>query len=75
MVARASDLTVFHCIIRILVSASFWSLRPKSELFSRKTRAIIWGLQTKAVQGMMDYDYVCGRQTPSVAAMVSYCHL
>ena len=41
-----------------------------SKLFSRKTRAIIWGLQTKAVQGMMDYDYVCGRTTPSVAAMV-----
>merc|ERR1712013_220222 len=33
-------------------------------------RAIIWGLQTRAVQGMMDFDYVCGRSEPSVAAMV-----
>merc|ERR1719342_315496 len=39
-------------------------------LFSKKTRAIIWGLQTRAVQGMMDFDYVCGREQPSVACMV-----
>eukprot|EP00092_Neocalanus_flemingeri_P022080 GFUD01023949.1.p1 GENE.GFUD01023949.1~~GFUD01023949.1.p1 ORF type:complete len:1085 (-),score=306.08 GFUD01023949.1:345-3599(-) len=39
-------------------------------LFSKTTRAIIWGLQTKAVQGMMDFDYVCGREQPSVACMV-----
>jgi len=40
------------------------------KLFSKKTRAIIWGLQTRAVQGMMDFDFVCGRTEPSVAAMV-----
>jgi len=40
------------------------------KLFSKKTRAIIWGLQTRAVQGMMDFDFVCGRSEPSVAAMV-----
>eukprot|EP00092_Neocalanus_flemingeri_P041308 GFUD01044980.1.p1 GENE.GFUD01044980.1~~GFUD01044980.1.p1 ORF type:complete len:825 (-),score=220.37 GFUD01044980.1:214-2688(-) len=41
-----------------------------ASLFSKTTRAIIWGLQTKAVQGMMDFDYVCGREQPSVACMV-----
>jgi len=39
-------------------------------LFSKSTRAIIWGLQSRAVQGMMDFDYVCGREQPSVACMV-----
>lgn len=39
-------------------------------LFSKTSRAIVWGLQTRAVQGMMDFDYVCGRSVPSVAAMV-----
>jgi len=39
-------------------------------LFSKGSRAIIWGLQTRAVQGMLDFDYVCRRSEPSVAAMV-----
>ncbi|KAM6951256.1 ATP-citrate synthase [Aplochiton taeniatus] len=39
-------------------------------LFSRHTKAIVWGMQTRAVQGMMDFDYVCSRDEPSVAAMV-----
>jgi len=39
-------------------------------LFNKQSRAIIWGLQTRAVQGMLDFDYVCGRSQPSVAAMV-----
>jgi len=42
----------------------------KASLFSKGTRAIIWGLQSRAVQGMMDFDYVCGREEPSVACMV-----
>lgn len=27
-------------------------------------------MQTRAVQGMLDFDYVCSRDEPSVAAMV-----
>jgi len=42
----------------------------KASLFSTTSRAIIWGLQSRAVQGMMDFDYVCGREQPSVACMV-----
>eukprot|EP00092_Neocalanus_flemingeri_P041306 GFUD01044978.1.p1 GENE.GFUD01044978.1~~GFUD01044978.1.p1 ORF type:complete len:809 (-),score=207.89 GFUD01044978.1:214-2640(-) len=41
-----------------------------ASLFSKTTRAIIWGLQSRAVQGMMDFDFVCGREQPSVACMV-----
>ncbi|XP_058262245.1 ATP-citrate synthase isoform X1 [Hemibagrus wyckioides] len=39
-------------------------------LFSKHTKSIVWGMQTRAVQGMMDFDYVCSRDEPSVAAMV-----
>ncbi len=37
-------------------------------LFDRDTKAIVWGQQLKAIQGMLDYDYVCERQRPSVVA-------
>lgn len=42
----------------------------KAPLFTKETRTIIWGLQARAVQGMLDFDYVCERKRPSVAAMV-----
>ena len=32
------------------------------------SQALIWGQQLKAIQGMLDFDYVCERRTPSVAA-------
>jgi len=51
-------------------TASCSGTKVEGKLFSKKTRAIIWGLQTRAVQGMMDFDFVCGREEPSVAAMV-----
>lgn len=38
--------------------------------FSPDTRAIVYGLQTVAVQGMLDFDFMCKRSRPSVAAMV-----
>ena len=34
------------------------------------TRCIVYGLQTTAVQGMLDFDFMCGRKKPSVACMV-----
>lgn len=40
------------------------------QLFSNKTRSIIWGMQTRAVQSMLDFDFVCRRCEPSVAAIV-----
>ncbi|TDH72157.1 hypothetical protein CCR75_009807 [Bremia lactucae] len=35
-----------------------------------KTRCIVYGLQQRAVQGMLDFDYLCNRKTPSVAALI-----
>ncbi|VDN33843.1 unnamed protein product [Gongylonema pulchrum] len=37
-------------------------------LFENDTKAVIWGQQIKAVQGMLDFDFVCGRKEPSVVA-------
>ncbi|MDR0952705.1 MAG: ATP citrate synthase [Elusimicrobiota bacterium] len=42
----------------------------KNELFTKDTTAIIYGNQQKAVQRMLDFDYVCGRKIPSVAAII-----
>ncbi|XP_069111332.1 ATP-citrate synthase-like isoform X1 [Argopecten irradians] len=39
-------------------------------LFTYKTKAIVWGMQQRAVQGMLDFDYVCSRKEPSVVAMI-----
>ncbi|OAF65048.1 hypothetical protein A3Q56_07239, partial [Intoshia linei] len=41
-----------------------------NELFHSKTKAIIWGMQNKSVQRMIDFDYVCRRDDPSVVAIV-----
>ncbi|XP_047486434.1 ATP-citrate synthase-like [Penaeus chinensis] len=41
-----------------------------NQLFHKDTKAIIWGMQTRAVQGMLDFDFVCSRSEPSVSAMV-----
>ncbi len=35
------------------------------------TQAFIYNMQTNAVQRMLDFDYVAGRKTPSVAAIVN----
>ncbi len=45
-------------------------IRPAYQLFDRQSQAIVFGYQAKPVQGMLDFDYVCGRETPSVAAIV-----
>lgn len=48
----------------------FFSLAKATTLFRKQTKAIVWGMQTRAVQGMLDFDYVCSRDEPSVTAMV-----
>ncbi|OBZ77353.1 ATP-citrate synthase, partial [Grifola frondosa] len=44
--------------------------RPWFRPFDAQTRAFVYGLQPRAIQGMLDFDYSCGRETPSVAAMI-----
>ncbi|MFX1448978.1 MAG: citrate/2-methylcitrate synthase [Promethearchaeota archaeon] len=40
------------------------------ELFNYDTKAIIYGFQANPVQRMLDFDYICRRKKPSVAAMI-----
>ena len=40
------------------------------ELFDRNTQAIIYGFQARAIQRMLDFDFLCKRETPSVAAVI-----
>lgn len=42
----------------------------KVENFTAKTRCVVYGLQHRAVQGMLDFDHMCKREQPSVAAMI-----
>jgi ATP citrate (pro-S)-lyase len=51
-------------------SASASASRPSYRPFDENTRSFVYGLQPRAIQGMLDFDYSCGRSTPSVAAMI-----
>ncbi len=42
-----------------------------NRLFTRDTQAIFWNNNKTAIQRMLDYDYVIGREKPSVAAIVA----
>ncbi|KDQ60404.1 hypothetical protein JAAARDRAFT_32808 [Jaapia argillacea MUCL 33604] len=44
--------------------------RPWFRPFDASTRSFVYGLQPRAIQGMLDFDYSCGREAPSVAAMI-----
>lgn len=44
--------------------------RPWFCPFDADTRAFVYGLQPRAIQGMLDFDYSCKRSRPSVAAMI-----
>ncbi|WVQ83248.1 hypothetical protein IAT38_005387 [Cryptococcus sp. DSM 104549] len=44
--------------------------RPWFRPFDDETRSFVFGLQPRAIQGMLDFDFSCGRKTPSVAAMI-----
>ncbi len=41
------------------------------ELFSPDTKAVVYGAQTRAVQRMLDFDYLCRKDSPSVVAMIT----
>ncbi|TRX92753.1 hypothetical protein FHL15_006427 [Xylaria flabelliformis] len=43
---------------------------PAHALFNNKTRCFVYGLQNRAVQGMLDFDFICKRSTPSVAGII-----
>ncbi|MED6138315.1 ATP-citrate synthase beta chain protein 1 [Stylosanthes scabra] len=41
------------------------------QLFSRNTQALFYNYKQLPVQRMLDFDFVCGRETPSVAGIIS----
>ena len=46
-------------------------LKQNYQLFTKYTQALIYGLQIKAIQRMLDFDHVVGREKPSVAAIIN----
>lgn len=44
--------------------------KPDYLLFDKNTTSIIYGYNQDAIRRMLDFDYVCGRPRPSVAAIV-----
>ncbi len=44
---------------------------PDYELFNKHTKGFIHGTQTRAAQRMLDFDYVSGREEPSVAGFIT----
>ena len=40
--------------------------RPDYILMDKNTKAIVFGFQTRAIQRMLDFDYICRREEPSV---------
>ncbi len=40
-------------------------------LFDRTTKALVFGYQTNAIQRMLDFDYVCKRESPSISAIIN----
>ncbi|CAG9854459.1 unnamed protein product [Phyllotreta striolata] len=41
-----------------------------SPMFTKDTKAIVWGMQNRAIQSMLDFDFVCRRNHPSVVAII-----
>merc|ERR1712050_50644 len=35
-----------------------------------ETTSLVYGLQNRAIQGMLDFDFMCKRKAPSVSAIV-----
>lgn len=47
------------------------SSRPDYILFDRSTKAFVCGYQVNAIQRMLDFDYICQRESPSIAAIIN----
>lgn len=47
------------------------SRRPEYILFDRNTTSFVYGYQVNAIQRMLDFDYICQREKPSIAAIIN----
>ncbi|MCK5342121.1 MAG: ATP citrate synthase, partial [Candidatus Heimdallarchaeota archaeon] len=41
------------------------------ELFDKNTKSFIFGTQQRAAQRMLDFDFLCQRDSPSIAGFVT----
>lgn len=57
-------------ITRFAAPSRALSPLPSHALFNDKTRCFVYGMQPRAVQGMLDFDFICKRSTPSVAGII-----
>lgn len=57
-------------IVHFPAGGASGSGRPAHMPFDENTRSLVFGLQPRAIQGMLDFDFSCGRAQPSVAAMI-----
>merc|ERR1712137_1271439 len=46
-------------------------MADSGHLFSRTSQAIFYNWKTDPVQSMLDFDYICRRDLPSIAALVT----
>ena len=46
-------------------------MAERYKLFDKKTQAFVYGYQVNAIQRMLDFDYICKRETPSIAAIIN----
>ncbi len=42
-----------------------------NELFTKKTKAFVYNLKAGPIQRMLDFDFLCCRETPSVAGIIN----
>jgi hypothetical protein len=40
-------------------------------IMDKNTKAIVFGFQQRAIQRMLDFDYICRREEPSVTVIVN----
>lgn len=66
----AGGLSANDNITRFAAPSRPLSPLPAHALFNDKTRCFVYGLQPRAVQGMLDFDFICKRKTPSVAGII-----
>ena len=45
--------------------------RPDYIIMDKNTKAIVFGFQQRAIQRMLDFDYICRREEPSVVLIVN----
>lgn len=55
----SSNIPVGAVRSKTTTSPSVADAKKYEQLFSKTTKAIVWGMQTRAVQSMLDFDFIC----------------